>query len=77
MVEYNNFNFIYYRNVDNIMSEVLLNLTDRMSRYRQNKSIEELKRKAKKARRKNFFTQEDIDLAIAEGRKNFNNYFKV
>ncbi len=27
-------------------------LTDRMSRYRQNKSIEELERKAKKARRK-------------------------
>lgn len=52
--------------------EIYPYLTDRMSRYRQDKPIEELERKASKARRKRYFTQEDIDLAIAEGRRKFN-----
>ena len=36
--------------------------------FRQSKPIKELERKAKKARRKSFFTQEDIDLAKGKGK---------
>jgi hypothetical protein len=42
----------------------------RIEKYRRNQSIHELKRKAKKAfRRQNIWTDEEIDLADAEARE--------
>ena len=40
-----------------------------IAKYRRIQPIEELERKAIKARRKGFFTVEDIDLAHAEGKR--------
>lgn len=42
---------------------------DKLSAYRRRKPIEELVRKAKKAKRKGIWTQEEVDLAIAEGER--------
>ena len=41
-------------------------INDKITKHRKNKSIEELKRKADKARRKGWFTVEEIDYAEVE-----------
>jgi hypothetical protein len=42
---------------------------EKITSHRRSKTVEELKMKRDKAMRKGFFTVEDIDYAIAYGRK--------